>query len=84
MKLSVFTVYDAAVGAFMTPFFTRSRGEAIRSFTEAVNDPKTGFHKNASDYTLFMLGTFDDAGGQFDTAPPERVIAALELVVKVV
>lgn len=84
MKLEVFSVMDAAVGAFMQPFFCRSRGEAIRSFSEACNDPKTGFHKNAADYTLFSVGSWDDGSATFDCAPPVRIVSALEVVVKVV
>lgn len=83
MKLLMFSVYDAAVGAYLQPFFCRSVGEAIRSFSEACNDPKTGFHKNASDYCLFHLGDFDDGGGSCDMHPPKRVIAALEVQLKV-
>ncbi|QCQ84719.1 nonstructural protein [Blackfly microvirus SF02] len=82
MKLMVFTVYDSAVGAHLQPFFSRSMGEAIRSFQDACNDPQTNFNKHSMDYTLFLLGTFDDAGGVFDTSPPERVSSALELIIK--
>lgn len=82
MKLLVFTVYDSAVGAHLQPFFSRSMGEAIRSFQDACNDPKTQFNSHAMDYTLFLLGSFDDAGGVFDSSPPERVASALELILK--
>lgn len=82
MKLLVFTVYDSAVGAHLQPFFSRSMGEAIRSFQDAVNDPQTNFNKHSMDYTLFLLGSFDDAGGVFDTSPPERVSSAMELLFK--
>ncbi|QCQ85048.1 nonstructural protein [Blackfly microvirus SF02] len=82
MKLQIFTVFDSAVGAHLQPFFSRSVGEAIRSFQDAVNDPKSQFASHASDYTLFLHGTFDDAGGVFSTSPAERVTSALELVFK--
>lgn len=84
MRLEVFCIYDAATGAFMQPFFARSKGEALRSFTELANDPKTSVHKYPSDYTMFLLGSWDDGGGIFDTAPPERVISALEVQIKTV
>lgn len=82
MRMSVFAVYDSATGAFMQPFFAPTKGSAIRSFQDAVNDAKHEFHRHASDYTLFILGVFDDAGGSFETAPPERVASALELLIK--
>lgn len=78
MRLQVFSVYDKAVGAFMQPFYVRSRGEALRSFTEAVNDEKSNFHRHTADFSLMFIGEFDDQSGLFDTADPSRVISAYE------
>lgn len=78
MQLHVFSVYDKAVGAFLTPFFSRSKGEALRSFTEACNDEKMQFSKNALDYTLCYLGIYDDVAGLFTTNEPERMLGAAE------
>lgn len=82
MKLEIFSVYDSAVQGFMQPFFAPSRGSAIRSLTDAVNDPKHDMSRHAKDYTLFYMGSFDDSGGLFDTAPPEAVITCLDLITK--
>ena len=81
MKLLVFAVYDKAVSAFMQPFFARSKGEAVRSFTEACNDEKHNFHKHASDYSLMFMGEFDDNSGLYSTADPTRIIGAYECLV---
>lgn len=81
MKMLVYTVFDSAVGAYLQPFFSRSNGEAVRSFQDACNDPKTQFHTHSMDYTLFLLGSYDDAGGVFDTNPPERIASAVELII---
>lgn len=79
MILQVFSVYDKAVGAYMPPFITRSKGEAVRSFMAAVNNGGHEFSKSPSDFTLFLLGRFHDESGLVDTASgPERVISALE------
>lgn len=83
MRLHVFAVYDAPVGAFNQPFFCRSVGEAIRSFQDACNDPKSPFNSHASDFSLHMLGMFDDASGTFELPKaPERVTSALEMIMK--
>lgn len=79
MQLFVFSVYDKAVSAFMPPFFARAKGEAIRMFTEACRDQGKPFGKNASDYTLYELGGFDDVSGVFVTNDPQRVLSALEV-----
>lgn len=84
MKLEIFSVYDSAAQAFMQPFFAVSKGSALRSLTDAVNDEKHEFSKHAGDYTLFLLGSFDDNSGEFSCAPPERVVTCLELVMKTI
>ncbi|UDN67743.1 nonstructural protein [robinz microvirus RP_106] len=80
MKMQIFSVYDRAVNCFLPPFFCRTQGEAIRSFTEAVNDPSKQFGKYALDYALMGHGEFDDGAGSFFTHDPVRIIAANEVI----
>lgn len=82
MILNVYSVFDSAVSAYTQPFFLRSDGEAIRSFQGACNEPDSNFRKHPLDYTLFKLGTWDDAGGVLDCSPPVRLISAMEVIVK--
>lgn len=78
MKMLVYTVFDRAVGAFLQPFFVRAPGEALRSFVDAVNDPKSQFYNHLLDYTLCKVGEFDDNSGMFVAVEPERVLSAVE------
>lgn len=71
MRMQVYSIHDQAVKAFLLPFFVRARGEAIRSFTAAVNDEKSQFNRNYGDYTLFYLGDYDDTEGVFYSAQPQ-------------
>lgn len=84
MKVGLYTMFDNAVQAFMPLFPARSRGEAVRSFTDAVNRPDAQFHTHAGDFSLFFVGEFDDNSGELVSASrgPERVIGALEVLVK--
>lgn len=66
MKLKVFSVFDSKVGAYMTPFFMRSTGEAIRAMLTTARDSSTQFSKYPSDYTLFEIGSYDDQSAKFD------------------
>jgi hypothetical protein len=66
----------------MQPFFAPTVGSALRSLTDAVNDQKHEFSRHSMDYQLFKLGSWDDASGVFDTAPPERVVGIAELMIK--
>jgi predicted acyl esterase len=81
MKLHVYSVFDKAVGAYLQPFYARSNGEALRSFSEACNNGSSQFAKHAIDYTLVRLGEWDDCSGLFVTVDPQRVISASEVVV---
>lgn len=79
MMLEVFSVYDKAVGAFLPPFFSRSRGEAIRSFMEACSNAEHQFNKHRADYTLYVFGAWNDNSGSFEVGEPMRLISALEI-----
>lgn len=80
MILEVFSVYDKAVNAYMQPFYARSKGEAIRSFTELVNDKSTNPGKYPTDFDLMYLGQYDDNSALFSGSGPVRVLAATEVL----
>lgn len=61
MILKIFTVYDAKSEAYLTPFFALANGQAIRSFEDSANEVGHAFNKHASDFTLFVIGEYDDA-----------------------
>lgn len=78
MKLIVHSVLDKAVGAFLQPFYSRSRGEAIRSFSDACSKPESPFWQHSDDYVLYYFGEFDDGSGMFECGEPSRVLSARE------
>lgn len=78
MILGIYSVRDKAVDAFLPPFFSRAKGEAIRSFASAVSQADHQFAKSKGDFELYSLGTFDDISGVV-TSEVGRVISALEL-----
>ncbi|UDN67785.1 nonstructural protein [robinz microvirus RP_117] len=81
MKLQMFAVYDSAVTAYMPPFFTRSKGEALRSFSDACNSKDSNFNKYAADYTLYFVGEYDDVTANFFDVVPVRIVGARECLV---
>jgi hypothetical protein len=81
MKLLMFSVFDKAVGAFLPPLYFRSRGEALRSFTEACGKSGENFAKFPADYLFMYMGAWDDTSGLFEGVDPERVLSALEVVI---
>ena len=83
MILKVFSVYDSKVEAYMTPFFMHSKGQAIRSFMDTIADSNTQFAKHPEDFTLFLLGDYDDQTGKFVmSATPMSCGTAVELLPK--
>jgi len=57
----MFTVYDSKAEAYLRPFFSATRGEAIRNFTDSCNDEGSQLYRHAGDFTLFYIGIYDDA-----------------------
>jgi len=64
MKHLLVAIRDAKAEFFSPPVIVRTRGEAIRSFSDAVNDPQHQFHGHAEDFALFELGTVDVLTGE--------------------
>lgn len=60
----MYTVHDAKASYYSPPFFARTNMEAIRTFTQAVNDPQHEIGRNHADFTLFEVGEFDEQSGQ--------------------
>lgn len=70
----VFTVYDSAADYYSPPFYTRTRGEAVRAVALVLRDPEHVFSRHTSDYSLWCLGTWDDQAGEI-VMNKERVCA---------
>lgn len=63
MMTKVFALFDSKAAVFSTPFFMQNEGTALRSFMDFVNDPQTMVNKHPEDFSLFLVGEFDDASG---------------------
>lgn len=80
MKQKMFTVYDATAEAFLPPFFMPNTQTALRAIEDCVSDENHNFHKHSSDYTLYELGSFDDAAGLMEPLPQPKVISLLSTI----
>lgn len=79
--LMIYSVFDSKISAFMNPIFLRNSGEAIRVFESAVLDEKHDFHRYASDFTLFELGSWDDQSAKFDLySTPKSLGVAIQFL----
>lgn len=80
MLHNIFTYFDSAVGAYATPIYMRSKGEALRWFEMMCNNPETIFAKSPRDYTLFHIGEFDDNTCISTLTTPVSLGCAIEFI----
>lgn len=79
--MKIYAIHDSKAAFYGPPFYARQNGEAIRIFTQAVTDPKSDFQKYPGDYTLFELGSYDDATGVISPIAPNSLGNGLEYTV---
>lgn len=62
MELNVYSILDLKTKAYGQPFYAKTRGEAIRSFTSAINagQPDNMLRKYPGDFELYEIATWDD------------------------
>lgn len=74
------SVHDSKADAFLPPFVCRSKGEAIRSFTDAVQTPDHMFNKHPSDFTLFKVAGWDEFTGAVASCDKEAIVNGVEVL----
>lgn len=82
MILQIVAVYDGATQMFMRPFFVNTKAQATRTFQNEVNRKESDnpLNTNPDDFSLYHLGDFDDADGQFNVHTPEILARAKDMV----
>lgn len=85
MILKVFSVFDSKLSTYDNPFYFTTEAAAIRAFSDQVNDqsgqgPFAKWSRHPEDYSLFIVGQFDDQLGKLQAQTPESLITASSLV----
>lgn len=75
MKISIYSVMDNKLSAFMTPFFSHNDETAKRSILVALSHPESAIAVSPEDYDLYKLGVFDDESGLIDPDPTPVFVA---------
>lgn len=81
MNKIIVAVYDQASKAYGQPIFAPSKGIALRSFTDEVNNnyETNQMYKHPHDFALYELGSYDDNEGSFKTPDfPIKLLTATE------
>lgn len=80
-KLLIFAVYDKKSLAYANPFYYHQKGQALRGFDDAVNDPQSPLQKHPEDFQLFQIGEWNDTTGVITPLPnPVHIEDALNCV----
>jgi len=80
MRLKVISLYDSAVQSYGRPIFVRHPGEALRSLADQVNaSDNNDLARHPEDYSLHLIGEFDEETGELIPAEIERLARAQDL-----
>lgn len=74
MKLVICSVFDTALNAFGRPIFVHTTNQAVRSFTDEVNNPQSEMNKHPEDYNLHHIGNFHDDTGEIESIIPSPLL----------
>lgn len=81
MKYVCVAIFDSAADAFSRPEFFPAAPVAVRSFRDAVNEPKGQFQRHPDDFELFELGSWSDEKGVFEChKEPIRLARGKDLI----
>lgn len=82
MILKAFSLLDTKVGMFHPPFFMSHEQQAFRAVSDLANDLSTTVGRHPADYSLVLVGSFDDQAGVLTPCAPEQLGLAVSFVRK--
>lgn len=63
----IYSVHDSKSEAYLNPFYSRTKAEAIRAFQTECNNETSPFYLYPTDFTLYELGEFDELSASIVT-----------------
>lgn len=63
MKYNVYAIFDSKAETYTQPVMHQNDATARRMFHTVCRDKNTTYGQHPGDFTLFRLGTYDDADG---------------------
>ncbi len=75
MKLLAFTIYDEKAECFAHPFFVSAIGIATRMLATWTKNPDSMICKHPEDFTLYQVGTWNDAEAKFENLKTPKFVA---------
>ncbi len=81
MQQNMYVVFDVKAGAYLQPWFLLRDAMAVRAFGDCCNDAEHNFGRHPEDFTLFVIGSFDDQKAVIDWHAPRSLGNGIEFVV---
>lgn len=78
----IYAILDKKAEAGLMPFFSVNDATACRSVAQAMNDPNHSFHSDAPDFTLYVIGQYDDTTLRIEAFPTTEVCPLMSLITK--
>jgi hypothetical protein len=75
MTQKLYVVYDVKSETYTSPTVNPARGQAIRSFGDAVNGGESVLSSHPEDFTLFEIGSFDPNTGEISLYDAKEAVA---------
>lgn len=80
-RLVACCVYDSCARFYSAPYFSRTREEAVRVFTDTVSNSGGEIFKHPDHYSLYFIGLYDTRSGLFDlSSEPDFIVKAIDVV----
>lgn len=81
--MEFFTVYDSKSNTYFEPFPARNTQVVLRDFANAFKDPeapkKNNYYRNAEDFSIFKIGSFDLSTGNLTVYNRTHVVNMLDI-----
>jgi len=80
MITNLYSIYDSKSETYSKPFHMHNDSVALRNCTDLASDPNTEVAKHPEDFTLFLIGEWDDNTCEFDIREtPKNILRFHEL-----
>ena len=82
MQQKIYVIYDCKSETYTNPTINPARGQAIRSFGDAVNGQDSVLASHPEDFTLYEIGSYDATTGEIELQDKVAVANGLDLKIQ--
>jgi hypothetical protein len=83
MIVKAYSFLDQKLGLFSMPFFCHMEGQAVRTASELAADTSTTIGRHPEDFSLYLVGEFNDNTGILTVVGPTAITNIVSLLPKI-